>query len=380
MRTFSIRLREQRRIVDSEEDLTALKQALSAFTKLQHIQILPVQDVQDRQLLTAMRHNHSITQYMSLNWALACSHSTKTIGAALLASHSPFKRFSSPMLSPQSLLAETPRSLVPGIADTLSQLASRLTCLELHFDDNIDLDTKMRDLAPLFRTVFTAARNLEAVHVGFPSHRPLTLRLEDLFHEVRWDGLLAFGIQGWKLDGDEIIALAGRHREKLRGLRLRDVQLKEGSMWKDILQFLRNEMRSLEWVSLRRIGYATTFDEQWTTVGVEVPDDPPGGYSSDSENEDTYTNHHDDESDQESIGSESTGRGHSHDEHGAAAHELGMPQYTPETPVSWCNCGDSRTVPETAEDIEDNGSAVSNTTRKRWERWVVRRCPDHSLR
>ena len=85
-------------------------------------------------------------------------------------------------------------------------LAERLTCLELHFDDGIDLDQRMRDLSSLSKAVFTAAKNIEAVHIGFPSHRPLTLRLEEIFHNVKWEKLQAFGIQAWRLDADEIIA------------------------------------------------------------------------------------------------------------------------------------------------------------------------------
>jgi hypothetical protein len=387
---FSLRIRDQREIVESKKDLQALKKALSAFTGLQHIQILPVQDDKDRQLLAAMRAHTTLTQYVQLKWAPACSHSTKTIGEALLASQSPFKRFSSPMLSPQSaiVLADNSLTLAPGISETLGRLASRLTCLELHFDDGIDLDTKMKNLSPLFKTVFTAATSLEAVHVGFPSHRPLSLKLEDLFHNVRWDGLVAFGIQGWKLNGDEIMALAGRHRDRLKGLRLRDVQLKEGSMWKEVLDFLRNNMRNLDWVSLRRIGYATTFDEFLTSMGGELPDDPPGGYSSsdtDSADEDPDEDLDDErhDSDQESVGSESAASEDSDDELGMAANGMDFPQLNglPDTPMSvpWCNCGDSSTGPETAEDLDDNGVDVSQQKRKLWERWVVRRCPEHSL-
>jgi hypothetical protein len=377
VQTFSKKIARQRRIIDSKEDLQALRKALSAFTELQHIQILPVLDDQDRDFFTAMREHPHLTQYVELKWPPACAHSTRTIGQALIDSHSPFKRFSSPMLSPQSAIvlaenAEHSLTLAPGISDTLSYLASKLTCLELHFDDGLDLDAKMKNLSPLFRTVFTAAKNLEAVHVGFPTHRPLSLRLEDLFHNVKWEGLLAFGIQGWKLDGDEIMALAGRHRDRLKGLRLRDVQLNDGSMWKDVLEFLRNNMRNLDWVSLRRIGYATTFDTR--NEGIELPEDAPGGYSS-SEGE-AYEEEDERDSDDESIGAESTNSDHSDDEHGMDANGMTFPQLNgePDVPKTapCCNCA------ETAEDLGDNGIEVNHDTRRLWEKWVIRRCPEHS--
>lgn len=243
--------------------------------------------------------------------------------------------------------------------------------------------------------VFEAAKKLEAVHVGFPAHRPLTLNLEDLFHNVKWDKLIAFGIQGWKLDASEIKNLALRHRLTLKGLRLRDVLLKDGSQWKDVLDFLSKTMTRLDWVSLRRIGYAAQFDEQWANTGAEIPDDPPGGYSSESEIE--FDDEHDTYSDQDDNAgpsNESFGEGQtssdtsrmrsystqaeeqSDDEDRVAGDQVELPQLSPDTPTSakW-HIGPTSTATDikTAEDLGDNGSFVPNTTRKMWERWVVGR-------
>jgi hypothetical protein len=351
----------------------------------------------DRTLISYIRQNESLSERVQLKWAPACFHSTKTVGEALIASHSPCTRFSSPNISPQSALNLAQPS-------SLANLATQLTCIELHFDDGfeLELDPFMKHLSPLFKTVFEAAKKLEAVHVGFPAHRPLTLRLEELFHNVKWDKLVAFGIQGWKLDADEIKSLALRHRVTLKGLRLRDVLLKEGSHWKDVLEFLRKNMIRLDWVSLRRIGYSAQFDEQWANTGAEIPDDPPGGYSSESEidfddGHDTYSDH----DDNAGPSSEAFGDGHtssdtsslrsystqpeeqSDDEDRVAGDQVELPQLTPDTPTSapW------RTGPksidtdiETAEDLGDNGYFVSNTTRKMWERWVVGRYQQHLRR
>ena len=305
------------------------------------------------------------------------------------------------MLSPQSavvLAEQRPRSF--------STLAAQFTCLELHFDDaSMDLDSKMRELSDLFKTVFQTAKNMQAVHVGFPSHRPLSLGLEEIFHHVHWRNLLAFGIQGWRLHSSEIIGFAQRHWEKLRGLRLRDVLLKDGSNWKDVLSFLREGMPRLDWVSLRRIGYAKTFDEMYAAAGAEVPDDPPGGASeSDDEGDweaqaegdgDTepddgapgpangyHTAHHptaQPNQDSENEDEEISDSEESDDEHGPAANEMDFPVMSPDTPssVPWCNCN-GQSYPESAEDLGDNGISVTNMQRKAWEKWVVRRCPEHS--
>lgn len=380
------KISNQRELVRSGEDVRVLKRAICAFVKLQHVQILRVQDREDERLLTLMRHQEDTTwPLIELKWAPACLHSTKTIGAALLASQSNCTRFSSPTLSPQSavvLAGHPPRSF--------SMLAQRLTCLELHFDDGQDLDMRMSELSELFKIVFTAAVNMEAVHVGFPSHRPLSLPLETLFHNVQWRMLIAFGVQGWKLDAEEIISFARRHRERLKGLRLRDVLLKDGSMWKDILGVLRNEMQRLDWVSLRRIGYSRPFDEYWANPGIEVPDDPPGGASEsdDDADDDLYPADTDDEDSHSDFDSDydmepDSDDDDSDDEHGPAAHAMDFPSRlnSPDTPNSmpWCNCNGQR-YPESVDELGDDGTFVDNQKRKVWEKWVLGRCPEHDVR
>jgi len=385
------KVEEQRQIVDSEEDVRVLKKAIASFASLQFVQLLRLTDEEDRALLTYIHHHGDSRQL--LEWAPACSRGSRTIGTALLHSDVPWSRFSSPTLSPQSatfLAAYRPQSL--------STLAARLTCLTLHFDDGNDLDQKMSELSDLFRTVFSTAVNMQAVHVGFPSHRPLTLRLKDVFHNVTWEKLVAFGVQGWKLDAEEIIDLALRHRERLKGLRLRDVLLKDGSAWKDVLSVLRDSMYRLEWVSLRRIGYARHFDEVWLAAGAEVPEDPPPGESdSDESAEDdepivgssmgyTATNGAV-ESDDEQSGSEMDSDDEREPE--PESNDMDFPLLTSlDTPRSapWCNCNGASHV-GSVEDLNDDGHTVGddgytipNLKRKAWEKWVLRRCPDHSGR
>ncbi|KAJ4373990.1 hypothetical protein N0V83_002729 [Neocucurbitaria cava] len=373
---FQQKVNEQKDIVRTREDARVLTLAISAFTSLQHVQILRVQDSEDGRLIQYIRQHDELAQLVDLKWGPACLHSTKTIGAALLEGRSPCSRFSSPMLSPQSVLgaASNPPS-------TLSVLAERLTCLELHFDDGTDLDVRMRQLSSLSKAVFTAAKNIEAVHIGFPSHRPLTLRLEEIFHNVKWDKLQAFGVQAWKLDADEIIGLAQRHRETLRGLRLRDVLLKEGSRWKDVLSFLRDKMMRLDWVSLRRIDYAKHFDEQmW--LGAEVPDDPLVGSDSSDESDD-WDPHEDEQDDapdanfdhdheaDESDGSMPDTDSNADTDEPEQGGSLHFPPMSPDTPASvpWCNCHGHMDV----DLLGDDGNLISYSQRKMMERWVVRK-------
>lgn len=380
---FQAKIKEQRQILAEGEDLRVLKKAIATFVSLQHVQLLRVQDDEDSALLAYVRQHHETRNFIHLEWAPACSHGSQTIGAALLASSNvPWSRFSSPMLSPQS--AAFLNWHHPPSASTL---AERLTCLTLHFDDGNDLDQKMKELSGLFKTVFLSAKHMQAVHVGFPMHRPLDLPLEDVFHNITWDRLVAFGVQGWKLHAHEILNLALRHKDRLKGLRLRDVLLRDGSMWKDVLSELRNSMHRLEWVSLRRIGYAKQYDEQWLDAGAEVQDEAQFDESESEESDhdpgigpsNHYQNRNDEGSEDDGE-EEAASEEDSEDELGPDAHEMDFPPLdSPMTPASapWCNCNEA-THFGFAGDLEDDGYSVSNTKRKAWEKWVVGRCFLHS--
>lgn len=373
---FQSKVVEQRQILETADDLRVLKKTIATFTSLQHVKLLRIQDDEDNALLQYIRQDAQTRNAVHLEWAAACSHGSKTIGAALLASRNvPWSRFSSPMLSPES--AEFLNWRRPA---SLSTLAERLTCLTLHFDDGTDLDAKMIELSPLFKTVFSAARNMQAVHIGFPESSPLNLPLEAVFQNVTWERLVAFGVQGWRLNTEEILNFACRHKERLKGLRLRRVLLNEGSLWKDVLTGLRNSMHRLEWVSLRRIGYSDQAEA--LLHGVEVRDDLESESESDVEDYDpmvgpsssTYRYDATIASEEDSHDSDDTD---SDDEHGPAAHEMDFPSLdSPVTPASapWCNCHSDI---DAVEDIEDDGTAISNTKRKAWEKWVVRRCYLH---
>ena len=373
---FERKAEAQRTIVQSREDVRVLRKAMAAFRSLQHVQLLRLQDEADRCLIDYLQDNEEdAPQLVDLRWTPACVHAVKTLSDALLTAGSPFSRFSGPMMNAQSALV-----VHQDVPQRISDFASCLTGLELHFDDISDLDEKVRSLSGMFKEMFTAAKNMQAIHIGFPSRRPLNLGLEEVFHNVYWEKLRAFGVQAWRLDSDEIIALGRRHAKTLRGLRLRDVQLKEGSMWKDVLAMLRAEMEQLDWVSLRRVDYANNFDEVWANR-IEVPDYQPGG-ASDSDGEDAFDAHvelgedDDDEDEEEFSDDESESHSDEHSDHGPDANELTL---SPDTPASlpFCTCSRS-SFPATADDLGDNGRFVHYQQRKLWEKWVIGRCPEHN--
>ena len=367
---FKRKAEDQRRIVESGEDVRVLTKAMAAFTSLQHVQILRLQDEADRHFLDFLQEMEGTDPPpVELKWTPACVHASKTVGEALMQSRSPFSRFSGPMMNAQAALA-----IKNSMPQTVAFLASCLTCLELHFDDGPYLDERMRELSAMFRTVFAAAKNLQALHIGFPSRLPINVKLEEIFHHVHWEKLRAFGIQAWRLESHEIINLARRHSRTLRGLRLRDVHLKEGSMWKDVLAMLRAEMEQLDWVSLRRVDYSKHFDEMWAS-SMEVIDDPPAG-ASDSDDEDDFPTDFSIVDDEGASDDEASDEHSDADtDHGPDANELAL---SLDTPVSlpFCTCSRS-SYPASADDLGDNGSFVVYHQRKMWEKWVIGRCPEH---
>lgn len=372
------RVEEQKRLVKTNEDLASIKRAMASFTSLQHVKILRVQDEAERDLRQFIeRHDNPLDPLVALDWKPACIRAVRTLGTAMLESGSPVTRFSGPQINPQATLAlkYAPRELV-------STLTNKLTCLEVHFDTMRYVNAEMRELSEVFGTLFTAARNMEAVHLGFPSRLPLDLALEDIFHNVHWERLRAFGIQAWRLDSQEIINFARRHRKTLRGLRLRDVLLKEGSMWKDVLAMLHNEMENLEWVSLRRIDYSNAFDEKWATSAdiSDIQSFP----NSDSEDEEIFDSYdpNDPQDDNSSIGEESDGMSSHNGEEGPTNNELELNDTRMTVPTllmpyavnPW-----EKLSAMSVDELGDHGTNVEYRQRKVWEAWVISKAKNKRL-
>nr|OQO25818.1 hypothetical protein B0A51_09488 [Rachicladosporium sp. CCFEE 5018] len=130
-------------------------------------------------------------------------------------------------------------------------------------------------------------------------------------------------------------------------------------------------MSRLEWVSLRRIGYARSFDEFWLAAGAEVLDDePPGESESDSSEEDyvPVAGPSNATPAQELAGASSSdeidleGDSDTDDEHGPDAHELDFPPLdSPITPASatWCNCN-GKAYSDSVEHLGDNGFTIAS--------------------
>ncbi|KAJ5610585.1 hypothetical protein N7510_007304 [Penicillium lagena] len=267
----SRRLRDQNDLIESGYDLWGLRRALPAFVSLQEIKLLRLQDAADDRLIDVLR-DHNFRRSVQFDWEPACSRAVTNLGIALLDSKCNAIRFIGPQISPEATLR-----LLRAPSTTLTALGGRLTSLDINFHATTDITTTMADLSGVFHRFFGAAKNLIAIHLGFPNKTPLDLDLEALFHHIRWKTLRTLSLQGWRLDSDEIIALARRHRHQLRSFRLAGIYLRPGGRWRDVLSMLRTEMEQLDRLDLRDIDYTSHFDALATASGVEVFDDPETG-------------------------------------------------------------------------------------------------------
>ena len=173
---------EQRSIIRSEDDVRILKKAFASFKSLQFVKLLPVAEEEDRRFREYVQIHGSVRDFINHYWAPAIIHGSRTIGAALLAADAPWSRLYLPVESVESV-----EFLALRAQPTLAILATRLTCLTLVFDEGNEFGEEMEELSELFKTVFTSAKNMQAVHIGFPRSRPVSLPLEAVFHNVTWD-------------------------------------------------------------------------------------------------------------------------------------------------------------------------------------------------
>lgn len=182
MKNLQRKATEQEEIVTAQSDIRILRKAFKTFRSLQFVKLLPVAEEEDRRFRDYMQVHGNLRDFISAYWAPALTHGSRTLGQALLSADVPWSRLYLPVERVESVEFLALRS-----KPSFSILAARLTCLTLVFDEGNDLDEQMSELSELFKTVFESAKNMAAVHIGFPHNRPVSLPLETIFHDVTWD-------------------------------------------------------------------------------------------------------------------------------------------------------------------------------------------------
>lgn len=357
--------------------MRSLTGALTAFTALQHVQLNPVLDTAMLHLVNFLesreRQGQGLGHLVQLKWAPACEHGLQSLGQAFAVSQSKCNKISIPAMDQDSAAALCSSPVPP-----LSTFAQNLTSLILQFA-TADAQ-RLSGLSPHFRGFLSQTVNLEAIHIGFPMAQPLDIRLDEVFHGIRWTKLKALGIQAWRVRPEEIIDIARRHKRSLRGLRLREVLLK-GGRWSNVLQMLRNEMTLLDWVSLRRIDYARHFDTIQAGQGFEIgdEDDDPDhqalgmmnieASSSDGDGSEGIEGEADGQAhagvDENSGGEIDSDPSNGGSDHNPAADQLDLP-------ILSDTAAAGLPLQRSADELGDDGTAVpGRQTTKAWEAWVT---------
>jgi hypothetical protein len=280
---------------------------------------------------------------------------------------------------------------------TLKEVAERLQCLELNFDDRNTLHKEMLERSRLFQKVFSAATNIRGLHMGFTS--PASINFDSVFKDVWWTQLQYVGFVAWQFNSGDITRFLLRHRNSLKFIRLRGVLLEEGCQWLDVLKVLRRDLvsehsrtrPSLKWVSLRRVGYSGQYqasiaaqEEDDDNDVSDSSDESDFGLSSESEGSllDTPITEQgaagEDEEDSDAEGS-IYGNESDDSEVGEGINDLAIPdkqmvEHTAERrdSVPQCYCGDGYAW----EDLRDDyGRNPPKNLWKWWQNWVVKQCP-----
>lgn len=368
-------LKEQQEVMRDYHDLIILKKAMRAFIALQSIQLLSVMVHKDI-VLRNLASSFDEWEYIDCRWVPACHRAVKTLLEAVMYGKPPVSSFSSPTLSPQSLLEITSEMQPSGLASTNWR---QLTHLDVTFDERPDrsyldaagtrLKGHISPLSAFFKLFCSYTENLSTLYLRFTPGLPVRLPLDDVFHETAWRKLRVLGIGSWVLRAEEIINIAQRHRDTLKGLRLSEVYLMDGGRWKDVVAALKIHMKRLEWVGLQDIGYegeyvrraayietySDTSSEEDYEEGAEV--DGQSILSLDS-------NVHPSQADDDVIygnvftSSDDTGSSSGLSSSGNAAN------------ASFGSLG-ALDDTDDEEDLEDYGHTVSQAQRKHWERWVT---------
>lgn len=283
---------EQQDIIKSSYDLHVLKKAMKSFKSLQRVTVLQTAGNVDlalrrlayssaaalqNQLQHQLQHQEQsphVWDYVYCSWAPASQRVVETLLQAMQYGGSGVKSFVCPMISPQGLVR---------INHNIQQVAlggvwRQLTHLELSFDDKElstnwpngvngrdqgNLDERILLLSEMFfKDLFSTAENLSTLFLGFDHNRPLNIPLEAVFHNVSWHKLKSLGLESWRLSALEIVEIVKRHRKTLRGLRLGNIRLRDGDLWRDVVIALKRYARELQVVSLDGCGYEKEFDKR----------------------------------------------------------------------------------------------------------------------
>ncbi|KAI5821296.1 hypothetical protein BZA77DRAFT_3752 [Pyronema omphalodes] len=380
--------KEQQHLMRDSYDLNVLRKAMRAFTSLQEVHLLAIMMHKDI-VLRNLASSFDNWEFIDCKWIPACTHAVETLLTALHDAKSPVTVLRSPTLSPISMMLLSPKT-----KHISPKVWNQLTFLEITFDERPDrsyLDTSGTmligqddRLAKMFKQFFESAENLTALYVRFTPGMPVRLPLNHVFHSVHWPKLRILGIGSWMLHAEELIDIATRHKETLTGIRLSEIYLLDGDLWKDVVVSLKENIKNLEWIGLHDISYEREYVRKQAFIET---------YS------DTSSEYNFDDSDPEMDGMSLRSRGSNSsttasqgplsliDEGGedvvygnvfttTSATGQGGPAFVTIRELPFGIHSKNGIIHDAEEELEDNGRTVTSAQRKHWERWIMGKTAD----
>ena len=260
--TLRKRLDDQDELIDTGRELALLRRALAAFSSLQQVKLLRLQDGADELLLrypstpSTPSSSSSSRSSSRFRWRPACTRALANLSRSLVDSPCSAIRFVGPHISADT---STLRML-----QTQPSLGPRLSGLSIHLSTTLGEDQDQdqdRLLLPLWQTT---TNTLTSLHLGFDPR--LALRLAQILPcTIHLRRLHTLSLHNCTLDGAPLVSFLHRH-PALRHVRLRGVWLHRsgsgsgsGRRWVDILSVLRGlRLVSLE---LRGVDYTSSDEE-----------------------------------------------------------------------------------------------------------------------
>jgi hypothetical protein len=390
-----MRAMEQSDLRMSEEDLKSLTLALKSLQNLERLRLFRVMDENDQEYFKYLCYNNG-QQYLS--WRHACEHAMETLIAAFLASDSPANIFDCRFLDIRPPTSEGQTARLPYASEPLKMALGRLKGLLLRLvsDNGSTMNSRVDWLSNYCKQLLPFTENLSGLHIAF--ERVVSIPLHDVFHDMSWHSIKYIGVHLWSLDGDELVRLLLR-LPTLRSVRLRQVYLEEGDhklRWKDVLKEIKQNL-TLDWISLFGIGYGDggrapyyvedeSSESEYHLPSSDDEHEDEGHLSSEDDNEgdehepQTFVigNIHGDDDD-DSDASESDESEESQTEGNDIEDDhYNIPDAAMEPPASPEHIGISTSqICDCERDIGDDVPFINKLKWQDWERWTVKRCPNH---
>jgi hypothetical protein len=343
-------------------------------------------DENDQEYFKYLCYNNG-QQYMS--WRHACEHAMRTLIEAFLASDSPANIFDCRFLDVQPLVSQIQQTEVPYQLEPLTAALGRLKGLLLRLvsDNNNSMNSTVDGLFEFCERLLPFTENLSGLHIAF--EKVVSVPLNNVFHDMQWHSIKYIGVHLWSMDGGELVKLLLR-LPTLRSVRLRQVYLEEGEhklRWKEVLKKIKQNL-TLDWISLFGIGYGDGgrapyyVEDESSESEYHLPSDDEENLTSEDDNEGEEHvpqpffggDAHDDNDYSDSDGSEEseTEGNDIEDDHynipDAAMDPPSSPEISGVMTSQPCDC---------ERDIGDDVLFINKSKWQDWERWTVKRCPNH---